>query len=627
MGAGEAAVAVLAGKFAEVRPHLDERAWRLYLGSEARAYAAGEGCGLAAAAAVVAGAAGVSRATVMAGAGELAGSSEPMPGRVRRPGAGRKKAEDAQPGLTEALRGVAEAATRGDPVAEITWCSLSLRELERQMALRGFRCGKDAVARMLRAEGYSLQGMAKVLEGKQHPDRDAQFRHINAQIAECLAAGLPVVSVDAKKKELIGAFGRPGRSWRPAGDPVRVRDHDFPDEQLGRIAPYGVYDIAANRGFVAVGTSRDTGAFAVNAIRLWWQREGSPRYPGAGRLVIICDAGGSNGWRCRLWKHELALLSEQTGLQIMVLHFPPGTSKWNKIEHRLFCHITRAWRARPLMTREDAVAGIAATVTARGLKCTAVLDEADYPDGVEISDQRMRYLEDRILERGSFRGEWNYAFRPVPRPAPQPGLPPPAEHTGPDAALLEALAALAGVPAPRDLHAAVAVAWHADRERHLALGRGGPRRRAPKKASTYLKLSDEAILVAAACRIRLGMTWALLGRLLGVHQSTLCVFAGNAVPVLGKHGITPAGRPRITTLAGLCEQAQAAGIGTASFGNLPEQEKCPKRGQRKTPDAPETANLKTDKSNLGGNCPRSWLPPGESHQQSHQPRRNRPRAA
>ena len=273
--------------------------------------------------------------------------------------------------------------------------------------------------------------MSRVLEGSQHPDRDAQFRHINEQIAEFGAAGDPVVSVDAKKKEQLGPFHRAGRTWRRAGDPVKVRDHDFPDAELGKITPYGVYDIAANRGFVSAGTSRDTAAFAVDALRLWWQREGSSRYPGARRLLVTCDAGGSNGVRSRLWKDQLAVLAGETGLEITVCHFPPGTSKWNKIEHRLFCHITRTWRARPLMTTEDAVAGIAATTTYQGLKCTAVLDEGGYPDEVKVGEKRMRHLEDRVIGRHDAHGEWNYAVRPAPAgpdrsrpaaPAPRPDL-------------------------------------------------------------------------------------------------------------------------------------------------------------------------------------------------------------
>src|SRR5580693_935204 len=405
MGADDAVVAVLAAKFAEYRPHADERRWRVYLGSEARAHAALYDCPLSAAVSVVAAAAGVSRSTVAAGAGELAVGAGPLRGRQGRAGAGRPKADGAQPGLSQALDGVLEDGTCGDPMREIAWTTLSLRGISRRLRAEGFEAGKDAVSRMMRARGYSLQGMSRVLEGKQHPDRDRQFRHVNAMIAWFREHGLPVISVDGKKKEQLGPFRRDGASWRPAGDPVQVRDHDFPDEELGKITPYGVYDIAANRGFVSVGTSHDTGAFAVNAIRLWWQEEGQFRYPGAGRLLITCDAGGSNGHRCRLWKNELAAFAAGAGLKISVCHFPPGTSKWNKIEHRMFCHITRTWKARPLMTAADAVAGITATVTAGGLKCRAVLDDRDYPGGIKISDRQMRYLERHVI------------IRPGPHPA------------------------------------------------------------------------------------------------------------------------------------------------------------------------------------------------------------------
>ena len=555
MGADEAVVAVLAGKYAEIRPHMQERTWRLYLGSEARAYAAGHGCGLAAASAVVAGAAGVSRTTVVAGAGELAEGAVPVPGRSRRAGAGRPKAEDAQPGLAEALRELAEAATRGDPVAEITWCSASLRELGRELAARGFAAGKDAIARMLRAMGYSLQGMSRTIEGKQHPDRDAQFGHINGQIAVFAAAGDPVVSVDAKNKEQLGPFHRGGRAWRPAGDPVAVRDHDFPDEELGKITPYGVYDIAANRGFCSVGTSHDTAAFAVHALRLWWQREGSLRYPGAGRLLVTCDAGGSNSCAGRLWKDQLAVLAAETGLDITVCHFPPGTSKWNKIEHRLFCHITRTWRARPLMTAGDAVAGIAATVTAQGLKCTAVLDDAAYPRGTEISDERMKDLRDRVLDRHAFHGEWNYTVLAHPRPAPRPAPDPPPDP-GPDLAALAALAGVAGLPALLD---AVAVPFAAAREARLHLGRGRARRKA--SGGGPRKLPFEAIVTAAACHLQLRMPYRLLGEILGVDPSTIRLAARRVTPLLEQHGVTPApGGPRISTLAQLRDHATAAGI-------------------------------------------------------------------
>jgi hypothetical protein len=439
-------------------------------------------------------------------------------------------------------------------VVAVTWTTLSLRALEREMAGLGFRCKKDAIARMLHEDGYSLQGMSRVLEGKQHPDRDAQFRHINAMIAQFKEAGEPAVSVDGKKKEQLGPYHRPGRSWRPAGDPVRVRDHDFPDEELGKVTPYGVYDIAANTGFVSVGTSHDTAAFAVNALRLWWRQEGAARYPRARRLLVTCDAGGSNSCTGRLWKDQLAALAAETGLEITVCHFPPGTSKWNKVEHRLFCHITRTWRARPLMTKEDAVAGIAATTTYQGLKCTAVLDESEYPAKLKISDQRMRDLEERVIARHGAHGEWNYTLRPAPA-GPEPERPP-APPPGPD---LEALAALAGIGDLGALLAAVAVPWAAAREQRLHLDRGAARRKASGGGPRTLPY--QAIVTAAACRLRLRMPWRLLGELLGAHESTISLAAGRVIPILEEHGITPHHDAiRITTLDELRNHAATAGI-------------------------------------------------------------------
>jgi hypothetical protein len=386
-----------------------------------------------------------------------------------------------------------------------------------------------------------------------------------------------VISVDGKKKEQLGPYHRDGRSWRPKGEPVEVRDHDFPDEELGKIAPYGVYDIAANRGFVSVGTSRDTAAFAVNAIRRWWQAEGASRYPRATRILLTCDSGGSNSGVSRLWKHELALLAAETGLEVTVCHFPPGTSKWNKIEHRLFCHITRTWKARPLMTAEDAVAGVAATVTVQGLKCTAVLDDAGYPEGVKVSDQRMRHLEGRVIGRDPFHGEWNYTIAPAPRPGPEPE----AERPGPDPALPAALAALAGLP---DLHERAGHAWAADREHRLALARGRPRL---KNSGGNRLLAPETVLAAAACRIRLGMTWALLAQVLGVHHTSISVPGSHAVTLLEGLGTAPEpGAPRIKTAAALRDHATALGItAPAITGHEPAGPHAPRPD-----DTPETAN-------------------------------------
>jgi Rhodopirellula transposase DDE domain len=588
------AEAGLAAKFAVMRELLDERQWRVYLGTEARALGRG---GVAA----VARAAGASQVTVAAGAAQAADPdvlAALARGRSRRPGAGRPKAEDAQPGLRQALEGVLEEATRGDPVSEITWCSLSLRDLCRQLAARGFRCGKDAIARMLRQEGYSLQAMAKVLEGRQHPDRDGQFRHVNAMIRAFRAAGYPVVSADAKKKEQLGPYHRDGRAWRPAGDPVKVRDHDFPDQELGKITPYGVYDIAADRGFVSVGTSCDTAAFAVNALRLWWQQDGALRYPGATRLLVTADAGGSNGYRCRLWKDQLAVLAAETGLKISVVHFPPGTSKWNRIEHRLFCHITRTWRARPLMTADDAVAGIAATVTSQGLKCTAVRDDAAYPEGTKVSGDRLRYLQDRVVVRHGPHRDWNYTILPAPRPAPEPGPEPAPGRAGPDPALVRALAALAGIGDPDELAGELALAWDAAREHRLTLERGRGRiRRCGNSNASLARLALPAILTAAACRYNAGMSCALIGTLLGVHHATIGDATRYARPVLEQHGLTiTTGRPRISTLRDLREHASATGITIP----VPQPHPPPSRTRPPpAPDTPEPANLKPDASMRG----------------------------
>ncbi|HEX6453235.1 MAG TPA: ISAzo13 family transposase [Trebonia sp.] len=519
MAIGDAGDSAFAEKFAVMRQVLNERQWRLYLGAEANALGRG---GIAA----VARAAGVSQNTVAAGSAqardpEALAALEPV--RSRRAGAGRPSAENRQPGLTRALKGLLEEGKRGDPMSEITWSILSLRDIARRLALAGFTCGKDTVARLMRADGWSLQGMSRVMEGNQHEDRDDQFGHINSRIEEYRAAGDPAVSVDGKKKEYLGAYYREGTSWRPAGEPVRVRDHDFKDKDTPRIVPYGIYDIAANRGFVLVGTSGDTAAFAVNAIRLWWQEEGQFRYPGARRLLLTCDAGGSNACQSRLWKDQLAVLAEETGLVIEVCHFPPGTSKWNKIEHRLFCHITRTWRARPLMTAGDAVAGIAATITSQGLKCHPVRDDGHYPGGIKVSDERMGYLQDRVLDRNAFRGEWNYAVLPVPRPAPEPE--PEPERPGRVPAAVLNHPALTGVAA-EDLDTAAAaldIAFEARLQQRNYILRGGPRvnnvRSTRVNARRALGITDH--LLALRLRDHLSLPVAAIGALLGVDASTV----------------------------------------------------------------------------------------------------------
>jgi hypothetical protein len=559
----EADEAVLAAKFAVMREVLDERQWRLYLGTEAQALGHG---GIAA----VARASGASPATVAAGM-EEAGDPDAVtalgPGRARRPGAGRAKAEHAQPGLRHALGELLEDSTRGDPMSEIAWTTLSLRDLERQLAARGLRCKKDALARIMRGDGYSLRAMAKVLEGRQHPDRDGQFRHISAMIRAFREAGHPVLSVDTKKKEQLGPYHRDGRAWRPGGDPVQVRDHDFPDPGLGKIAPYGVYDIAANRGFVSVGTSCDTGAFAVNALRLWWQREGSLRYPGARRLLITADAGGSNGYRCRLWKDQLAQLAAETGLKISVVHFPPGTSKWNRIEHRLFCHITRTWRARPLMTADDAVAGIAATITSAGLKCTAVRDDAAYPDGIKVSGERMRYLRDRVLVAHGPHRDWNYTILPAPRPAPRPEPEPAPARRVPREVLNHP--ALTGMH-PGDitaLAAALEVPYGAHREQRNYAQRGHRRVNAVRNGdgSNGRRRTDMTDHVLAwRLREHLHLPVALTGALLGVDPTTISHATSLTATLITAGGIPlpPADPPgtRLRTPGDLRDYAATAGI-------------------------------------------------------------------
>jgi hypothetical protein len=592
---GDADEVALAAKFAVMRPFLDERGWRVYLGTEANVLGYG---GIAA----VARASGASETTVAAGAAEAADEEARKalePGRSRRPGAGRPKAEDAQPGLKQALDGLLEEGRRGDPMSEITWNILSLRDIARQMALLGFSCSKDTIARLMHADGYSLQGMSRVLEGRQHPDRDAQFRHVSAKIAEYRSAGEPVISADGKKKEKLGAYGREGRSWRRKGDPVQVRSHDFPDKDTVTISPYGIYDIAASRGFVSVGTSCETAAFAVNAIRLWWREEGSLRYPHARRLLITCDSGGSNsacGW---LWKDQLAILAAETGLVIEVCHFPPGTSKWNKIEHRLFCHITRTWRARPLMTIEDAVAGIAATVTAQGLKCTAVTDHGDYPGGVKISGQRMKYLQDRVIGRDGFHGEWNYAIGPVPRPAPEPEPEPERPGRVPPGILNRP--ALTGM-APEDvtaLAAALEVPFGARREQRNYTRRGGRRVKTIANgdgSNGHRRLSLADHVLALRLRDHLNLPMAATAALLGIDKTTvshaitltseLLASAGIPLPAAAPPPQSPPRTPRE-----LLSYAAAAGITLTIPENsqtMPEHFR-PRRSQT-TRDTPETAN-------------------------------------
>jgi transposase len=389
----------LAAKFEAVFPHLDERQRRLLAGAEARGLSHG---GIR----VVAKAAGMREGTVARGVAELESGEEPL-GRARRPGGGRKKAADVDAGLRPALMAMVEPDVRGDPMSPLRWTTRSTRTLAAELTRAGHPVSADTVGDLLREEGFSLQGNAKTIEGAQHPDRDAQFRYLNDHAKAYQAAGDPVVSVDTKKKELVGQFKNPGRQWRRKGEPVEVATHDFPDPQLGKAIPYGIYDLAEDTGWVGVGTDHDTAAFAVACLRRWWDAVGRAGYPRSRRLLITADAGGSNGYRTRAWKAELAALAVETGLEITVCHLPPGTSKWNKIEHRLFSHITLNWRGRPLSNHEVIVNSIAATTTRTGLTVAAELDTDTYDTGVRVSDQQMAALP---LTRHEWHGDWNYTL-------------------------------------------------------------------------------------------------------------------------------------------------------------------------------------------------------------------------
>ena len=395
-------VAGIGKRFAAVAPFVDERVRRLIAASEAKT--AGYG-GIAATSAAT----GVARSTIGRGLAELAAGQDEYPGRVRRPGAGRKPAVQTQRGLLEALEELVTSAIRGDPEAALLWVSKSQRHLAEALAGCGFDVSHKLVGRLLRQLGFSLQANRKTREGANHPDRDAQFEHINTQIKAFQADKQPTISVDTKKKELIGDFKNGGRELRPKGDPEPVRVHDFKIPELGHAVPYGVYDLVANAGWVSVGIDHDTAAFAVESIRRWWQECGRPRYRRAKRLLITADCGGSNGVRVRLWKRELQKLANEIGMAITVTHLPPGTSKWNRIEHRLFAFITQNWRGKPLVSHQVVVELISATTTKAGLNVACRIDDNRYPKGITVSDEEMAAIN---LTPDQFHGDWNYTISP-----------------------------------------------------------------------------------------------------------------------------------------------------------------------------------------------------------------------
>jgi DNA-binding phage protein len=389
-------------RFEALSPVLDERGRRRFAAAEARV--AGRG-GVSA----VTRATGIARSTIGRGLAELRGGETPELERVRRPGGGRKPLSEVNPSLLDDLRSLVDPETRGDPQSPLLWTCKSLRKLSQTLRDMGHQVGRTLVGELLRKLGYSLQANRKTREGSNHPDRDAQFGYINDRVKEALAAGEPAISVDTKKKELVGDFKNGGREWRPQGSPTEVRVHDFVIPDLGRAVPYGVYDIAGNAGWVSVGINHDTAAFATNAIRSWWKLMGRERYHNARSLLITADGGGSNGSRVRLWKLELQKLADELGLAITVCHLPPGTSKWNKIEHRLFSFITGNWRGKPLVSHQAIVQLIAATTTKTGLKVRCELDHNTYPKGIKVSDAEMDAVN---LTCHDFHGEWNYTITP-----------------------------------------------------------------------------------------------------------------------------------------------------------------------------------------------------------------------
>lgn len=389
-------------KYVAIAADLDERARRRWGAVEARSLGWG---GIEA----VAAATGMSDRTIRTGMKELDDRESLPPWQQRHPGGGRKRREFEQPQLVESLQRLVDSGTRGDPMSPLRWSCKSTRTLAEELSRQGFSVSANTVGRLLRECGYSLQANRKTIEGKQHPDRDAQFQHINRRVKAFQRARQPAISVDTKKKEPLGKMKNPGRTYRKKGDPEKVKTHDFPDKELGKAVPYGVYDFTYNEAGVSIGISHDTAESAVAAIQRWWIRLGQERYPRATRLLITADSGGSNSPRTRLWRWALQQLANETGMTIELCHYPPGTSKWNKIEHRLFCHITRNWQGVPLETMEIVVNLIGSTRTKEGLEVHAWLDEQHYQKGKTVSDTQLSEVR---IRRDSFHGEWNYKILP-----------------------------------------------------------------------------------------------------------------------------------------------------------------------------------------------------------------------
>jgi transposase len=394
-------------QYERLRPFLDERSRRLWAANEAIGFGRG---GIRAVAEVL----GMSFVTIVAGVKELkeGGLKQPDPtaNRQRRSGGGRKSLVSKQPEIVKAIEAIVDPVTRGDPMAPLKWTTKSLKKIQEELARDGYKASPDSISKILREQlRYTLQALKKTREGSSHEDRNAQFEHLNQKCKDFQDRRQPVISVDAKKKELVGDFKTAGQEWQPKGKPEEVRGHDFEDKELGKAIPYGVYDIGQNQGWVSVGINHDTAQFAVQSISSWWSQMGRPTYPDATELLITADSGGSNGYRTRLWKRELQRLADETGLAISVCHLPPGTSKWNKIEHRMFCHISQNWRGRPLISLETIVNLIANTQTRKGLTIQSALDRNNYEKGIKVSDEEMAGLR---ISPDSFHGEWNYSVHP-----------------------------------------------------------------------------------------------------------------------------------------------------------------------------------------------------------------------
>ena len=523
---------MLAVKFEVILPHLDERQRRLLLAAEARSLGHG---GIRA----VAQAVGVREATVSAGVDELEAGATPL-GRVRRPGAGRKRAVERDPGLLPALMALVEPDERGDPMSPLRWTTASTRSLADTLTRQGHPVSAATVGDLLREQGFSLQANAKILEGRRHPDRDEQFRYINEQVKQHQDTTDPVISVDAKKKEQIGQYANPGRQWRPRGEPTATRSHDFPDPDTGKAVPYGVYDLTGNNGWVNVGTDHDTATFAVESIRRWWNSRGRHDYPHARRLLITADAGGSNGYRTRTWKTELAALAAQTGLQISVCHFPPGTSKWNKIEHRLFSHITLNWRGRPLTSHEVVLQSIAATTTRTGLHVQAQLDTSTYHTGLHVPHQQLAALP---LHRHDWQPDWNYTLLP-PTAAHPPTPPPPPPR--PDLTWLHHPALTGHSRTDWDDLVTILTALHQQQ----------PARRGP---APTLTTADRLLITTLHHRFRLPQT--TLAALAGLRADTLNRQIQDTRRLLHRTRHTiPTAPQRLTTLDALHTYATAYGV-------------------------------------------------------------------